>query len=436
MHLGNLLFNNISPKQTFFKNSFWLFLSQGLSRLFKLVLIIISARILNPAGFGTFNYILSIASFFFMAADWGVSSLIIREYQQSEQKEKYIQTGFLFRIISTSLCLVAAFVGIFFFESPEFRINFIILSIYLFIANIKDFFIAFLRAMQKMEKEFIVIFMEGFFVMAFSVFLILIHRNIISLSVGYLLGVLMSFITAALLVKSYKTYLKPQFDKKLFLQIIKDGFPLLLSGVASFLLFSTDQIILGKIRGVTEVGYYSLVTKGISIINLVPLLIMIAIFPYLSAIIKNKEKIKTITNKSLLSLFVLALVVAILVFFLAPLITFFVGKDYEPSIALAQYLIWIILFVFPATYLSYLYLSYNKQSQAFYIVLISGIVNLVLNFILIPKSGIYGAATASIIAQFINFILLLIFSRKLSKESPKSIDINEIPISKSISDSN
>jgi len=31
---------------------------------------------------------------------------------------------------------------------------------------------------------------------------------------------------------------------------------------------------------------------------------------------------------------------------------------------------------------------------------------------------------------------LLIFSRKLSKESPKSIDINEIPISKSISDSN
>jgi len=83
------------------------------------------------------------------------------------------------------------------------------------------------------------------------------------------------------------------------------------------------------------------------------------------------------------------------------------------------------LFIFPATYLSYLYLSYNKQSQAFYIVLISGIVNLILNFILIPKHGIYGAATASIIAQFLNFILLLIFSRKFLKQSPKSVDINE-----------
>ncbi|HON22101.1 MAG TPA: oligosaccharide flippase family protein, partial [Candidatus Paceibacterota bacterium] len=123
MDLGNLLFTNISPKQTFLKNSFWLFLSQGLSRLFKLILIIVSARILNPTGFGTFNYLLSIGAFFFIAADWGIGSLIIREYQQLEEKEKYVRVSFLFRLIATALCLIAAFAGLFVFQNPEFRIN-------------------------------------------------------------------------------------------------------------------------------------------------------------------------------------------------------------------------------------------------------------------------------------------------------------------------
>jgi len=436
MDLANLLFKNNSPKQTFFKNSFWLFLSQGLSRLFKLILIIVSARILSPTGFGTFNYILSIASFFFIASDWGLSSLVIREYQQSSEKEKYLRVSFLFRIIAASLCLIAAFVGIFFFESAEFRLNFIILSIYLFISNIRDFFVTFLRAMQKMEKEFIVIVVEGFSVMVFSILLILLYKNVISLSFGYLLGILMSFITAALMVKSYKAYLKPHFDKKLFLQILKDGFPLLLFGLLGFIFFSTDQIILGKMRSVTEVGYYSLITKGISIINLVPSLIMIAIFPYLSANVGRKEKTKKLTNKALLGLFILALIIAIIVFFLAPLITFLVGKDYQPSVALAQFFIWIVLFSFPATYLSYLYISYNKQWLNFYITAICAIINLVLNFALIPKFGIYGAATASMIAQFLNFIIMLIFSRKIFKQTPPTATAIVEPIEPSLSSLN
>lgn len=97
--------------------------------------------------------------------------------------------SFLFRLIATALCLIAAFAGLFVFQNPEFRINFLIISIYLFISNIKDFLVSFLRAIQKMEKEFIVILVEGFSVMAFGIFLILIHRNIISLSFGYLIGV-------------------------------------------------------------------------------------------------------------------------------------------------------------------------------------------------------------------------------------------------------
>jgi len=94
MDLENLLFTNISPKQTFLKNSFWLLLAQIISRLFKLILVLVSARLLGPTGFGTFSYILSIVTFFFMFADWGVNTLLVRDFQQKEEKEQYVKVAF------------------------------------------------------------------------------------------------------------------------------------------------------------------------------------------------------------------------------------------------------------------------------------------------------------------------------------------------------
>ncbi|MGB9847788.1 MAG: flippase [Minisyncoccia bacterium] len=415
MDLENLLFNNISPKQTFFKNSFWLLFSQILSRLFKLILVLVSARVLGPTGFGTFNYILSIGTLFFLFADWGINTLIIRDYQQAVEREKYTRAAFLFRILTTSLCLIAAILGLFVFQNPEFRLNFLVISIYLFVANIKDLFVSFLRAIQKMEKEFIVILVESFSVMAFSIFLILIYKNIISLSVGYLIGVLLSFITAGLMIKPFKNYFLPQLDKNLFKQLFINGLPVALFGLLNFILFSTDQIMLGKMRGVTEVGYYSLITKGILLINLLPSLIMIALFPYLSANINDKEKIKKITQKALIGFLALGFLIALLIFIFAPILPFFVGKQYEPSVSLAQFLSWIIVFTFPAVYLSYLYIAYNKQWLNFYLTAFCAIINLVLNFLLIPKFGMFAAAFTSILSQAANFGLLTWFRDKIIK---------------------
>ena len=176
-------------------------------------------------------------------------------------------------------------------------------------------------------------------------------------------------------------------------------------------------------RGVTEVGYYSLIIKGVLLINLIPSLIMVALFPHLSANVNDKEKIKKLTKKVLLSFIGLGLLISILVFFLAPIIPFFVGQSYEPSVGLTQFLIWIIIFMFPSAYFTYFYLAHNKQILNFYLTAICAIINLVLNFILIPKFGMYGAAATSIFAQFLNFILLLIFSKKVI-QSPIDVSIS------------
>jgi O-antigen/teichoic acid export membrane protein len=124
MHIEKFLLTNISPKQIVIKNTFWLSLGQFFTRLFKFLLVVFAARILGPEGWGSFQYVLSIASMFFIFSDWGVGNLLIRDYQQKKDFKERIRTGSLIRESLAFLSLIIALIASLIFENPNFRNNF------------------------------------------------------------------------------------------------------------------------------------------------------------------------------------------------------------------------------------------------------------------------------------------------------------------------
>jgi O-antigen/teichoic acid export membrane protein len=148
MDIEKFLLTNTSPKQIVLKNTFWLSLGQILYRLFKLLLIVFAARILGPEGWGSFQYVLSIASMFFIFSDWGIGNLLVRDYQQKEDFEERIRTGTLIREVLAFLSLVIALIFSLIFENVDFRKTFIILSFLLFFSNIRDYINSFFQAIS------------------------------------------------------------------------------------------------------------------------------------------------------------------------------------------------------------------------------------------------------------------------------------------------
>ena len=59
------------------------------------------------------------------------------------------------------------------------------------------------------------------------------------------------------------------------------------------------------------------------------------------------------------------------------------------------------------------YLSENLQKYSFYRTLAGAIINIILNYILIPKYGIYGAAFATLVSQAVASYLFNITNKKL-----------------------
>lgn len=400
-----LLFKNVSPRQTVFKNTFWLFLSQVIAKVLRLVLFLYAARILGPEKYGNFAYVFSIASIFFIFADFGVVPLLVREYQQRKDKLRYLQVGFWLKTSLGFISTLIAVFGLLAFSSLELKQIFILLILMNLLANLREFAIGVFNALQRMEKEFLITFIDVGTTTVLGILFLIIKPTSVLLAVAYLLGTFISFIVAFVLIRQLISS-QPAFDPVVLKYYLVNGLPLVLFGLLGYVYFTSDQILLGYLRGTGEVGYYAIVTKMILTATVLPNLFLSSLFPYLSAKVADKRRLKEIFRTVSIVFILLAISIASTVTIVAPLVvTWILGNQYLPAVKLTQIMIWILLLIFPTLFYYQLLLVSNQQWQYFWVTLSAASVNIILGLALIPTYGMYGAVTSTFIAQLLNSTL-------------------------------
>ncbi len=397
---------NLYTKKTVMKNAFWLYFGFALNKLLKILIIILSARILGPENYGTFTYVLSFLGLFFLISDWGISSLLIRDYQQTKEREKIINTSFTIKSLLISICIILSILGYFILNNENAKNVYFILLIMQVLIAFREFLNALFKAIQKMEYESIAISLESFVILIIVLTLLVKIPSVFNLGIAYFLGALVSlfFVLFAAHKFNFIKKLRFSFNKENLKYYFKNGTPLMLYGFLGFIFFSTDHLIIGYFRGMYELGLYSIATKVILNLNLIPTIAMIALLPYLSFQVFNKEKLYKIYKKIFLAIILISFLVVILInIFIDPLVRILLGSKYLLSIPIIKFLIWIIIFLFPLVLLDNIIFIFNRQWLNFYLTVGAALLNLLLNIILVPIYGINGAIFATLISQFLNF---------------------------------
>jgi O-antigen/teichoic acid export membrane protein len=94
------------------------------------------------------------------------------------------------------------------------------------------------------------------------------------------------------------------------------------------------------------------------------------------------------------------------------LVEFFFGKDYSASFGYAAVMLVANIFMIPCKILGAYYISIGRVMPYLYAMAISVFMNVILNFLLIPSLGAYGALFASIASYaFVGVFILFDFSR-------------------------
>jgi O-antigen/teichoic acid export membrane protein len=170
-----------------------------------------------------------------------------------------------------------------------------------------------------------------------------------------------------------------------------------------------------EMLGEYEVGIYSAASRLSEAFYFIPMLILSSFFP---AILNSKNHNLEIYNQRLQILYTsmvwLAISIALpMTFFSDWLILLIFGQLYQEAGQVLMIHTWTAVFVFiGVVYSGYLTIE-NKTKKAFYRTLIGAIVNVFLNYILIPIHGIKGAAFSTLVGQFSANYLYDIFDKEV-----------------------
>ena len=234
----------------------------------------------------------------------------------------------------------------------------------------------------------------------------------------YLLGfLLLSLFSSIRVYILFKKIDKPNDKSESFTitEIFKTSSPMALSAIAYFIMQSIDIIILSIYEGFDQIAYYSVSVKLAMLTTLALMSVNIVIAPRIAEIYENQkmQKLQMLIKHSTRIIFLISICVLSVLFFFSEEILGLFGQGY----VIANN---ALLFLLAAQFFNAvsgpgaIYLNMTGRQKTLNKILVSAlIINISLNFYLIPTQGINGAAIATLASLIIwnTIATVLIYSR-------------------------
>ena len=254
---------------------------------------------------------------------------------------------------------------------------------------------------------------------------------IIQFKMGYIGWFYSTFITVCLqgLFSLYwlfiRSRLKPQFNLKWkgAFKILIITFPLVFHSYATYLLDSSDRMVMTFLGiPISEIGIYNFAYIFATYFDFVTSAVGIASGPIFAKNYYSKSEDRFIHNKNLIIFFQLLFIV--LAFTVAVLISDFMHLFVSnPQFWECNYLVCLLVFGYcykPLYWYVNTILSYNnKTGSLWFMTFTAGILNIILNLVLIPYLGVYACALSTIFCLLLMPVLGSSFKnfRKFNKET-------------------
>ena len=404
----------------YFKNTGWMFFGQFFSLAVSFFVGAWLARYLGPGNYGVLNYSMSFAGIFSFLASLGLDNILVRELVKNpDKRNQLLGTSFFLKLLAGIATCFLVVISAFAWEPDNLARLLIIIFSSTFILQSFGVTGLFFQATVKARKIFVSQIVAMVVSSLLKIFIILNGLNVVWVMATYVLdGVFSSFVTLIIYKKNGFKLSSWIFEWPLARALLKDSWFLMLSSVAIFIYVRIDQVIIGKLLGQIDVGYYAAAVKLSEIWNFIPAIIGTSLFP---AIINSKALGREIYRRRLglfykLLFFISVLIAATVFLFSEPLINLLFGSGYQPSVSVLRIYVWASISMFVTVGINQQLTADNNTRALFIINLLGMAANIILNIWLIPKIGLKGAALATLISYALVPLSFLIFKGFFKKE--------------------
>lgn len=385
-------------------NTGWLFFDRILRLGLGLLIGVWVARYLGPEQFGLINYALAIVSLFTAVGTLGLNNIVVRDLVEDETTANLtLGTGCVLQLLGGVIAFALALVAISVMR-PSDDVARVVVAVFGLVMVMKCTDVVRYWFEAKVQSKYIVWVENIAFVLfgAVKVFLILTKAPMMAF---VWIGVGESALVSTLILGVYAYQGKKLSEWRWKIdrarELLKDSWPLVLSGIATMVYMRIDQIMLGQLLGDKAVGVYSAAVRVSEVLYFIPMTIAASVFP---AIIEARKhslgKYEDHFTKLFELMFMISVGLALPMTLLAEWIMgFLFGGGYSESASVLVIHVWTGVFVFSGVASSRWFVMEGLQRYSFYRTLFGGVINVLLNWLLIPRYGPVGAAWASVISQ-------------------------------------
>jgi O-antigen/teichoic acid export membrane protein len=410
-----LLLTKVQLHKKIILNSLWVILDKTIKLIGGLFVGIWFARYLGPAKFGIWNYVLSLIALVIPFINLGLNNILLTDLVRKENKNEILFTAFFLKFIAGSaICLlIIAFAPLLAADSVT-RYLLIILSVQC-VFQFSDIFDVYYQSRTESKKTVVA---KSIAYILINILKVIAIMNGMSLYVFALLTVLETICGLGILLYIYFKTTGTLFGSfKVNWPLAKDliirSSPLIIAEIMIVLYTRLDQVMLRNMVGDVELGRYSAVVRLSELWYFLGMAINVSFYPRLVKLHEepDKQNFRNGLQKLLNLLSGIAIAIAISVTFLSNFITdLLYGSKYPDIGNILAVHIWTGVFVFLGVAGGNFFLVNNLQKYFVFRTAIGLFINVVLNFILIPRYGGMGAAVATLAAQIFASFLSNLFN--------------------------
>jgi O-antigen/teichoic acid export membrane protein len=410
------LINKIKSKHVkkYAANTGWVFADFTIKMVLNLLVGIYVARYLLPEGLGQLSYATTYLQLLQPIAQIGLTAIVIRDLVKfKDNSHKILGTAFIFKIWASVISFIGILLIAFIFdENTKWFIIIASATILVSPFQVIDFYFQ-----SQIKSKFVVYAQQ---ISSITVSLLRLVGVFLSFSITWFVWLIFieALIVSLMLLIFYKLNKQQiklwQYDKATAKSYMSELWPVVLAAFFVALYLRIDQIMIYKMLDPKSLGIYSAAIKLCEPFYVVASLLCSSLFPAIVTGLEISKKEYEYRLQRLFNILTwLAIITSAFVFFLSPyIINLLYGPSYLGSENVLSVYFWASVFIFQGIVAGQAYAAEKIQIYGTIYSASGALINVILNFTLIPKMGVMGAALSTLVAYFVSSVLLNVLFKK------------------------
>lgn len=381
------------------------------SKIISFFLVPLYTYVLTASEYGVVDLVVTVGTVAIPILTLNISEAVMRfALDKDADKEKITQIG-------TRILLIGILVGLLIFPVCGFfnKISQYSTYIYFYVISLaaSQLYLCDLRGKELLIYYSIGNVLNTFFIAVLNiVFLLVLKEGIEGYLKAYIIANALTAIYAIIAGKGYMSFYTLRIDKKLLLQMVKYSIVLIPNSFMWWIMNSSDRIMVSGMVSVAANGIYAVSYKLPTLVSTLTTIFNQA-WSYSAIREEGTADEGEYNNKIFKVLIGMVMLIGIgLLTFAKPFLSVYVSKEYYVAWKYMPFLTVGCVYLTMASFMATSYTVHKDSFGYLFSGMFGAIFNIMINFVLIPLIGVYGAAIATCISYILVFVFRLFHTRK------------------------